>query len=218
MTTNGMPHHTGRGDVERTQLRERLELAFRQICLAERRIRDLTGAAAAGTEVIELADAPWQSSRTAVPPADRDIRSARDVPDATGGASSWWAADRTACPPPLTPRPGWACSTLAGQPVRTIGISVCGFEGATLRQVVAMIAGQQQRGRSFVPVFLTDSTDAAVFEEYGYAYEYLPGDESRNAFPWIADWAAHLAHRRRLVERKWNLSEVIVFGTREFGR
>ncbi|HSK39450.1 MAG TPA: hypothetical protein VK943_06755 [Arenibaculum sp.] len=216
MTTNG-------SDPERTQLREKLELAFQQLCLAETRIRGLAGRAGIEPEVIELADPPWQGS----PAADEGSRRGADVPrddvpeDAVpdhADEASWWTADRAARPPPLTPRPGWACSTLAGQPVRIVGISVRGFDGPRLRRVVAMIAGQQQRGRSFVPVFLTDSPDAAVFEEYGYAYEYLPGDDRRHAFPWIPDWGAYLARRRRMVERKWNLAEVIVFGTSEFGR
>lgn len=199
---------------ELARLRERAELNFHGAALAGRRLEALAGRVGIRPDIVELSE-PLGRRGTGGPGR---ATPARRVGGADAGTGEEWREDAGPEPCPLDPAPGWACGTLRGGGRRAIGISVCGLDAAGLRRVVELVAARQRQDRDFVPVFLTDCDDFEVFGEYGFVFEYLPPADRRAKHPCAADWPAYAARRRRLVERKWALSEVICFGMGEFGR
>jgi hypothetical protein len=204
----------GYAPPELARLRERTELQFRQAALAEHRLRSLAERAGLRPDIVVL-DEPLAPRRPAAREPDR-----ADPAPAAGPSPDPCPDMEGPAPRPLDPAPGWACSTLRGSAGarRVIGVSVCGFDAEGVRRVVELVASQQQRDRDFIPVFLTDCNEFEVFGEYGFAFEYLPPPGRRAGHPREGDWPAYAARRRRLIERKWGLSEVIAFGMGEFGR
>ena len=97
-----------------------------------------------------------------------------------------------------------------------IGMSVCGFARENLEMIVDMVENKQQRGRDFIPVFLTDSMEFDVFRARGFAFEYLPSSSSHR-FAGTRPWPVYANRRLQLLVQKWNFARVITFGPEEFG-
>jgi hypothetical protein len=86
-----------------------------------------------------------------------------------------------------------------------------------MEPLVEFIEQHQSQDRSFVPVFLTDSTAAHVFRSRGFIFEYLP-PLHRVRLRGSKPWADYAAERRRLLARKWGMADIITFGDVTFGR
>ena len=105
---------------------------------------------------------------------------------------------------PLNPPPGWACFSLEGERVGAIAIPLFGLYGITLRTAVARIAAQQRQTMNFIPVFLTDSSDHAVFRRGGHVFEYFP-----KGIYGSADDVVPFQDKFAFTWRKWNIQSMI---------
>jgi hypothetical protein len=187
-------------------LRERVESQNCHIATLERQLRTLLATTKLGPVSVQ-AHAPAAVSRR------------------------WWATptprmpapDRTFWPTladdgrPLAPAPGLRAYALKGAPLKVIGISICGFGRAEIEPIVEFVEQHQSQDRRFVPVFLTDSTEANIFRRRGFIFEYLPPPE-RVRLRGSKSWAAYAAERRRLLARKWGMADIVTFGEVTFGR
>jgi hypothetical protein len=118
---------------------------------------------------------------------------------------------------PLVPAPGLRAYALKGMPLKVIGISVCGFSREEIEPLVEFVEQHQSQDRRFVPVFLTDSTEANIFRRRGFVFEYLP-PPARVRLRGSKSWADYAGERRRLLARKWGMADIITFGEVTFGR
>jgi len=187
-------------------LRERLESQNCHIATLERQLRSLLGTTGLGPVSVQ-AHAPdaaprrWRATPAARLPA----------PD-----RSFWptpAEDRR----PLVPAPGLRAYALKGTPLKVIGISVCGFSREEIEPLVEFVEQHQSQDRRFVPVFLTDSTEANIFRRRGFVFEYLPPPD-RVRLRGSKSWADYAAERRRLLALKWRMADIITFGDVAFGK
>ncbi len=187
-------------------LRERVENQNCHIATLERQLRVLLGTTGLGPVSVQ-AHAP-----AAAPRRWRATPSARmPAPD-----RAYWptpAEDGR----PLVPAPGLRAYALKGAPLKVIGISVCGFSREELEPLVEFVEQHQSQDRRFVPVFLTDSTEANIFRRRGFVFEYLP-PPARVRLRGSKSWADYAAERRRLLARKWGMADIITFGDVTFGR
>lgn len=203
---------------ELRRLREQMETLFRRSRLVERRLREVLSEAGIEERTVVVADPVpplWQGHTTSDDHAGNTGEAADNLDDvdAPPEDADWWPVARR-MPRALAPTPGWACHGLKGRVDKVVGVSVCGFDREEVERIVAMIAERQRRTRDFVPVFLTDALDFDVFRAGGFVFEYVPPPDRRAA---IGNWGTYLSRRRALLERKWGVSTVIVFGDREFG-
>ena len=187
-------------------LRERVESQNCHIATLERQLRTLLGTAGLGPVSVQ-AHAPsatprrWRTTPTARMPA----------PD-----RAFWPtpADNSR---PLVPAPGLRAYALKGVPLKVIGISVCGFSRQEIEPIVEFVEQHQSQDRRFIPVFLTDSTEANIFRRRGFVFEYLPSPD-RVRLRGSKSWTDYAAERRRLLARKWGMADIITFGDLAFGR
>ncbi len=187
-------------------LRERIENQSCHIAILERQLRTVLSAAGIGPATVEAHPAETKARRWSDVPAPR-------APEADRG---YW-------PTPesdgrfLRPAPGHRAYAVKGTPFKVIGISVCGFARQEIEHIVGLVEQHQDEVRNFVPVFLTDSTEAMIFRSRGFVFEYLPPVD-RVKLAGSKPWAEYAAERRRLVARKWGMADIITFGELEFGR
>ena len=116
----------------------------------------------------------------------------------------------------LSARPGKAGHELLGKRAAITGISVFGLPSHELAAVVDAIRKSQRRPPPFIPIFLTDSTDATEFRVEGFVFEYLPNRELRRGAPHPDDVELYFLDKLRFVLMKWGITEVICFGSDEF--
>jgi hypothetical protein len=187
-------------------LRERIEGQNCHIAMLERQLRALletTGLGPVSVEAHAPAVAPrrWRATPAARMPApDREF---------------WPTPDDNSRP--LMPAPGLRAYALKGTPLKVIGISLCGFSREEIEPLVEFVEQHQSQDRTFVPVFLTDTTAANIFRRRGFIFEYLPPPD-RVRLRGSKAWADYAAERRRLLARKWGMSDIITFGDITFGR
>ncbi len=107
------------------------------------------------------------------------------------------------CPEmPAQPSPGW--SNASADDPTVIAILVFGLRDAALDAAIDLVIDTQRRGRSFAPVFLTDSADLRTFLNRGYAFEYFPSKTYRTESGSV-DWSRAFA-RIRFIYRKWGVA------------
>src|SRR4030095_17255965 len=94
---------------------------------------------------------------------------------------------------------------------------VCVARRGEREPIVEFVEQHQSQDRRFVPVFLTDSTEANIFRRRGFVFEYLPPPD-RVRLRGSKSWADYAAERRRLLARKWGMADIITFGDVTFGR
>jgi hypothetical protein len=187
-------------------LRERIESQNCHIATLERQLRNLLGTTGLGPVSVQ-AHAPdaaprrWRATPAARLPA----------PD-----QSFWPTPAEDCRP-LVPAPGLRAYALKGTPLKVIGISVCGFSREEIEPLVEFVEQHQSQDRRFVPVFLTDSTEANIFRRRGFVFEYLPPPD-RVRLRGSKSWADYAAERRRLLALKWGMADIITFGAVAFGK
>ena len=187
-------------------LRERIESQNCHIATLERQLRTLLGTTGLGPVSVQAHAAAVAPRRWRATPAAR-----LPAPD-----PAFWptpAEDGR----PLVPAPGLRAYALKGAPLKVIGISVCGFSREEIEPLVEFVEQHQSQDRSFVPVFLTDSTAANIFRRRGFVFEYLP-PPNRVRLHGSKSWADYAAERRRLLARKWGMADIITFGDVTFGR
>jgi hypothetical protein len=187
-------------------LRERVESQNCHIATLERQLRTLLGTTGLGPVSVQAHAAAVAPRRWRATPAAR-----LPAPD-----PAFWptpAEDGR----PLVPAPGLRAYALKGAPLKVIGISVCGFSREEIEPLVEFVEQHQSQDRSFVPVFLTDSTAANIFRRRGFVFEYLPPPD-RVRLRGSKSWADYAAERRRLLARKWGMADIITFGDVTFGR
>ncbi|WP_423066925.1 glycosyltransferase family 2 protein [Devosia sp. CN2-171] len=116
-----------------------------------------------------------------------------------------WPAGPLRPEQPLHAHPGDECASSAHTMRDTVGISVLGFRGHDLEQVVAEVAADQARNRNFKPVFLTDSPDFSSFVSRGYSFEYVSNfrDYLKPA------GSITQAARRDSIAAKWGISRFV---------
>jgi hypothetical protein len=187
-------------------LRERVESQNCHIATLERQLRTLLGTTGLGPVSVQ-AHAPAATPRR---------WRARPAPRMPAPDRAFWPTPDDESRP-LAPAPGLRAYALKGTPLKVIGVSVCGFSRAEIEPIVEFIEQHQSRDRQFVPVFLTDSTDANIFRRRGFVFEYLPPPE-RVRLPGSKSWADYAAERRRLLALKWGMADIITFGDVAFGR
>jgi len=187
-------------------LRERVEGQNCHIATLERQLRTLLATTGLGPASVQAHAAPALPKRWRATPAPR-----MPAPD----RAFWPTAEEDSRP--LAPAPGLRAYALKGAPLKVIGISVCGFGRAEIEPIVEFVEQHQSRDRRFVPVFLTDSTEANIFRRRGFVFEYLPPPE-RVRLRGSTSWADYAAERRRLLARKWGMADIITFGNVAFGR
>lgn len=192
----------GPGDGEIRTLLETIEIQARQIeTLRDRLGRALEGAGTAPC-VAEIRPAP-PPPRT--PYAKPPPRMAAAVPE------GWPKAAET--PLPLRPNPGWACHTLKSADCDTVGYSVFGLPQDALERAVEAVDALQRAEGDFVPLFLTDASDFAVFRNRGYAFEHFPSPGRWAALPGTISWESYAGHRLALIREKWGLSRLVRLGS-----
>jgi hypothetical protein len=187
-------------------LRERIESQNCHIAILERQLRTLLGATGLGPASVQAHAPAAAARRWRATPAAR-----MPAPD-----QAFWptpAEDSR----PLAPAPGLRAYALKGAPLKVIGISVCGFSREEIEPLIEFVEQHQSQERSFIPVFLTDSTEANIFRRRGFVFEYLPPPE-RVRLRGSKSWADYAAERRRLLARKWGMADIITFGDVTFGR
>jgi hypothetical protein len=208
--------------AELGRLRERTEQEARHRDVLERRLRALMAAAGAESTTVEVADAITplgggaNLSEAAAPGDAGPWRREPVAPPARAPEGDWWPALRDD-PQPLVPNAGWTNYGLQGRAAKVLGISVCGLGREHVARVVAMVAQQQTEARDFVPVFLTDSAEFDLFRAQGFVVEYVPAAPLRAGYDGAQAWEDYLKGRRVLLERKWGLTDLIVFGEETFG-
>lgn len=187
-------------------LRERVESQNCHIATLERQLRALLGITGLGPVSVQAHAPAATPRRWRATPAER-----LPAPD-----QAFWptpAEDGR----PLVPAPGLRAYALKGTPLKVIGISVCGFSREEIEPLVEFIEQHQSQDRSFVPVFLTDSTEANIFRRRGFIFEYLP-PPGRVRLRGSKSWVDYAAERRRLLVHKWGMADIITFGDVTFGR
>ena len=114
----------------------------------------------------------------------------------------------------LTPNCGFASYTSGNDQVRVVGINVCGLDAGIVEQVTAMVEDLLRRTRSFRPVFLMDITRTEIFRRRGFAYEYFASvaEKEKQFAPRLK---ALNASRAAFLKRKWDMSGIINFGSRQ---
>jgi len=190
--------------AELRRLRERVEYQHRRNAATERRLRDAMAKAGLAAETVEALPPAPRARTPSQPPRPR-----APMPD-----RAFWPSrmqERKA----LVPTPGLANYSLKGEPLKVIGVSVCGFGRADLEKVVDMVSRQQEKNRDFAPVFLTDSTEFDVFRRHGFVFEYMPPPAQQPEG--TEAWDSYAEGRLQLIKRKWNLAQIITFGPEEFG-
>jgi hypothetical protein len=191
---------------ELNQLREALENAYYRQRTVEQRLRTVLQEIGRTARRIGIFDVIGvQSGEPAVPPASPA------APDLM-----IWPRERKAGRA-LRPTPGLANLTMTDVTIPVIGISVCGFEPAQLKQIVAMIAEKQLADQDFIPVFLTDSLRAEIFREHRYAFEYLPMAQPKRRLKGARPWEEYAAARLSMIKRKYGLARIVTFGKTPFG-
>lgn len=187
-------------------LRERIEGQNCHIAMLERQLRTLLQTTGLQPVSVEAHAPAAVSRRWRATPAAR-----MPAPD-----RGFWPTPEDDSRP-LMPAPGLRAYGLKGMPLKVIGISLCGFSREEIEPVVEFVEQHQSQDRSFVPVFLTDTTAANIFRRRGFVFEYLPPPD-RVHLRGSKSWADYAAERRRLLARKWGMSDIITFGDVTFGR
>lgn len=187
-------------------LRERIENQSCHIAVLERQLRTVLSAAGIGPVTVEAHLAETKVRRWSDAPAPR----------APAADSAYWPTPQSGGKF-LRPAPGHRAYAIKGTPFKVIGISVCGFSRREIEHIVGLVEQHQDEVRNFVPVFLTDSTEAMIFRSRGFIFEYLPPVD-RVKLVGSKPWAEYAAERRRLLARKWGMVDIITFGVLEFGR
>lgn len=189
------------GDGEIRTLLETVEIQARQIeTLRDRLDRALEGAGTTPrTAKIRPAAPPPRPPYGQPPP-----RMAAEPPEG-------WprAAER---PRPLRPNPGWACHTLKAADCPVVGYSVLGLAPEALERAVTAVDALQRADGGFVPLFLTDSGDFAVFRNRGYAFEHFPAPSRRATLPGAFSWERYAGDRLALIREKWGLKRLVRLG------
>jgi hypothetical protein len=129
---------------------------------------------------------------------DPGVGDVHSVPTGT-----WWPMPEKA-PHPMVPNPGWESYGI-GPPANVIGFSLCGMKIEDMEQAVELVRAAQRQEFTFVPVFLTDHADLSIFRKHGFVAEYLP-EPITNTLS-----LDEPLNRRRLIERKWNISRTFEF-------
>jgi hypothetical protein len=198
---------------------DQIELQSRRLESVERRLRELLPADESGRRSVTVADAiPALNGGGSAAGGDAvsDLAAAAPAEHSAELDESWWPRE-SAAPASLAPPAGWRNFSLHDQPVKVVGVSVCGLSRTVVESLVETIAGQQTAMRDFIPVFLTDMMDFEVFRRHGFAWEYFPGPEERSRYRGALGWAEYGRARRELVRRKWGLDEIVAIGGVEFG-
>jgi hypothetical protein len=117
-------------------------------------------------------------------------------------------------PRALVPNCGFASYSSSRDELAAIGVNVCGLDEDAVEHVTAMVEERLRRNRNFRPVFLMDITNTVIFRRRGFAYEYFAScSEKEKRF--AGRLAAFNAERISFLKRKWGLSGIINFGSRQ---
>lgn len=112
--------------------------------------------------------------------------------------------------PTLRPSPGLAAYALRGVPgLPNIVFALFGKSGGELKAAVDRIIAEQQAGEPFIPVFLTNDSDFAVFRDQKLAFEYFPFVCDDTAGAPEPRWAAYFLETLGLTLRRWGVSRVV---------
>jgi hypothetical protein len=94
---------------------------------------------------------------------------------------------------------------------RVVMVIAMGVNGDDLPRLLEMVA-KTSREDDVVPIVVTDYVDFVSFRDHGTIFEYLPGDEQRNAYAADLDWRLYELRRLMLLRRKWRPMNTIAFG------
>jgi hypothetical protein len=91
-----------------------------------------------------------------------------------------------------------------GKELPATAVAVFGLDAEALKAAVGRIVERRRQSADFLPVFLTDAADHAVFRRRGFIAQYFPPAIAASGVP-------HAAFRDRLalVWRKWNVRTLI---------
>ena len=104
----------------------------------------------------------------------------------------------------MWPTPGWAhlAQNLTGASV--VAVALFGLAPAAARAALEQISAQQGQTGSFVPIFLVDTAQQAMFRRKGYLVEYFPPGSFG-----APDQLAAFRERFTLAWHKWGCSALI---------
>lgn len=94
---------------------------------------------------------------------------------------------------------------------RVVMVLAMEVNGEDLPRLLEMVA-KTSREDDVVPIVVTDYVDFVSFRDHGTIFEYLPGDEQRNAYAADLDWRLYELRRLTLLRRKWRPINTIAFG------
>ncbi len=89
-------------------------------------------------------------------------------------------------------------------------VTVLGVNPDVLDEIVTVMCRKFEPGHRLV--FLTDSTDFALFRRLGLAFEYLPSHLDQRVHADALAWPAYLAERWALLLAKWRPVHIIAYG------
>jgi hypothetical protein len=137
---------------------------------------------------------------------DIDLKAARP-PSETGFSVQAELPGWPAAPNPkvsLRPPPGAACASLANSSAGVIGVALFGLSEAEVERAVAQISARQRLDMNFIPIFMTDCPNQAIFRRAGYLAEYFP----TGTYGHSPDYGA-FRDKFELVWRKWGIGSLI---------
>lgn len=98
--------------------------------------------------------------------------------------------------------------TVGSRPV--VLVTVLGTRPELIEEILTVMR------RKFEPayrlVFLTDSTDFAVFRRFSMVFEYLPSGLEQRVHADAMDWHAYLSERWALLLSKWLPLHIVAYG------
>jgi hypothetical protein len=83
------------------------------------------------------------------------------------------------------------------------------LDGPPLRDLVDTVAGLQLTHRTFAPLFVTGSTDSAVFRRHGYLFEFLPPQSTWERLADPADHPGYVRDRVADIQRRYVIRHVL---------
>ncbi len=182
-------------DPEVQELLDRITLQSRKIEALEKIVSDVAGGKDE-IEVVRLAPKLKGLQKLANVAQRRNFRT-----------PPWWPA-RAEPDYAMEPSPGAQCFNLRGAGAKIIAFAVFGLWGDKLEAEVSRIAKKQLELGDFIPLFLTDTTDHAVFRRHQYVFEYFP----HQGKPGQQIDLAAIQPRLAFIENKWGVDLFINVG------
>jgi hypothetical protein len=113
--------------------------------------------------------------------------------------------------PVLRPSPGLGAYGLRELPeIPNAVFALFGRTANELKAAVERVLAEQQSGRPFAPVFLTDCNDFSVFRDQRLAFEYFPLVLDDAAGAPDPTWAAYFLESLGLSMRRWGVRRIVV--------